>query len=166
MAKLDILQKSYLFRGLNAEQLQKLDSISREETFEAGRYIFREGDPAQCLHVVEEGKVQLQMKITAATQQQAVQQTTLEVITGGRMFGWSALIKPHVFTGSAQAVDKCKVVTIDGTKLRELMDSDPRVGYEIMCRLSEVVANTLDSARQMLVSERGLALLSQIYGKY
>ena len=82
------------------------------------------------------------------------------------MFGWSALIKPHIFTGSAQAVDRCKVITIEGTKLRELMDSDPRVGYEIMCRLSEIIASTLDSARQMLVSERGLALLSQIYGKY
>ena len=163
MAKLDIIQRCYIFRGLNAEQLEKLDPISREETFEAGQYVFREGDPAQSVYIVEEGKVKLQMKVATTPQQQVSSSATLDVINKGKTFGWSALIKPHIFTGSAQAVDRCKIITIDGAKLRELMDSDPVIGYAIMCPLSELIAYTLISTRQMLISERGLALLSQIY---
>jgi CRP-like cAMP-binding protein len=57
MAKLDIIQQSRVFQGLNSQQLQKIVSISQEETYATGRAIFKEGEPAQHFYILEEGKV-------------------------------------------------------------------------------------------------------------
>ncbi len=75
----------------------------------------------------------------------------------------SALVEPHTLTLSAQAMDRCKLIAIDAIQLLELMDSDPIMGYEIMSRLSEVIASRLLHTRQTLLSERTLACLSEVY---
>jgi len=163
MTKLDIIQGTRIFQGLITEQLHKLDSISREETHAAGQYIFREGDQARSLYIIEEGKVILEMRIAPLPKHRLSPQATVDALIKGDIVGWSALVQPHIFTFSAQAVDKCKLVALDGTELLKFMDADPVMGYEIMRRLSEVIASRLTHTRQTLISERGLALLSQAY---
>jgi CRP/FNR family cyclic AMP-dependent transcriptional regulator len=163
MAKLDVIQGTRIFQGLSTEQLHKLDSISREETYAAGQYIFREGDQARSLYIIEEGKVILEMRIAPLPKHRLSPQATVDVLIKGDIIAWSALVEPHILTFSAQAVDRCKLIALDGIKLLELMDSDPAMGYEIMRRLSEVIASRLNHTRQTLISERGLALLSQAY---
>lgn len=163
MTKLDVIQGTRIFQGLSTEQLHKLDSISREETYAAGQYIFREGDQAQSLYIIEEGKVILEMRIAPLPKHRLSPQATVDVLIKGDIVGWSALVEPHILTFSAQAVDRCKLIVLVGIQLRELMDSDPVMGYEIMRRLSEVIASRLTHTRQTLISERGLALLSQAY---
>lgn len=163
MAKLDIIQESHLFQGLSTEELQRLASISQEKTYEAGQYIFREGDRAQSLYILEEGKVILEMRIAPLPERRPLPQATVDVVTKGEIFSWSALVEPYILILSAQAVDKCQVIAIDGSQLIELMDSDHTIGYGIMRRLSAVIASRLTHTRQTLISERGLALLSQVY---
>jgi CRP/FNR family cyclic AMP-dependent transcriptional regulator len=163
MTKLDVIQGTRIFQGLSIEQLHKLDSISREETYAAGQYIFREGDQARSLYIIEEGKVILEMRIAPLPKHRLSPQATVDVLIKGDIVGWSALVEPHIFTFSAQAVDKCRLVALDGTELLKFMDTDPVMGYEIMRRLSEVIASRLTHTRQTLISERGLALLSQAY---
>ena len=70
---------------------------------------------------------------------------------------------PNIFTLSASTADKCHVVAIDGAKLFELMEDDPVMGYEIVKRLAKIASVRLKRSREMLMSERGLALLSQAY---
>lgn len=162
-ARLKGIQESPVFQKLSAEQLNKLADISREETYEAGQRIFREGEQARVLYMLEEGKVILEMRIAPLPERRPSPQATVDVVIRGEVFGWSAISRPHVFTTTAQAVDKCKVVAIDGAKLLELMGADPSMGYEVMSRLAEVIVSRLMHTRQTLLSERGLALLSQAY---
>ena len=150
MTKLAIIQGSRVFHQLNNQQLQKLVAISREETYETGHSIFKEGDPAQNFYILEEGKVILEMRLAPVEERSPSPLGTIDVVTRGETFGWSALVEPYIFT-------------INGAKLRELMDADPLMGYEVMKGLSQVIASRLSHTRQMLLSERGLALLSQIY---
>ena len=160
MGKLDAIRKSYVFENISDDQLHKLDSISHEETLTAGQYVFREGDQATRLYIVEKGKVELQMKITPPTSQRPTTQACVEVITDGATFGWSAIAKPHVYKGSVQVVDSCKLIVIDAIKLIDLMESDHDMGYEIMKRSSDIITDRLMLTRQLLCSERGLSLLS------
>ncbi len=161
MAKLDVIGGSYVYQRLSTKQLEKLASISQEKTYEVGQTIFREGDQAESFYILEEGKVILEMRIPALKERRPPPLATIEVVTKGEALGWSALVEPHIFTLSATAADRCKLIAIDGTKLLKLMDSDPTMGYEVMRRLSEVIASRLRHTREMLLSERGLALLSQ-----
>lgn len=163
MAVLDVIQRSQIFQRLRTEQLQRVASISREETYEAGRSIFREGDQARSLYILEEGKVILEMRIAPLPEHRPPPQATVDVVVKDEIFGWSALVEPFMFTFSARAVDPCKVVAVEASQLLELMDSDHAMGYEVMSRLSQVIASRLTHTRQTLISERGLALLSQYY---
>ena len=163
MTNLDVIKENYLFRDLSTAQLEKIASISQEKTYQAGQTIFREGDQARELYILQEGKVLLEMRIAPYPERSPSPSATIDVVTKGELFGWSALVPPNVFTLSASTTDRCQVVTIDGGKLTELMDSDPVMGYEIVKRLSKVIAIRLKRSREMLMSERGLALLSQAY---
>ena len=163
MSKLDVIQGNYVFRGLTSEQVQKVASISQEKTYEAGQSIFREGEQAQNLYILEEGKVILEMRLTTAPERPASPSAVIDVMTKGELFGWSALVPPHIYTLSASTADKCQLVVIDGSQLAELNDSDPVMGYEVVKRLTKIIMLRLKRSREMLLSERGLALLSQIY---
>lgn len=163
MTNLDVIKENYLFRDLSTAQLERIASISQEKTYQAGQTIFREGDQARELYILQEGKVLLEMRIAPYPERSPSPSATIDVVTKGELFGWSALVPPNVFTLSASTADRCQVVTIDGGKLTEMMDSDPVMGYEIVKRLSKVIAIRLKRSREMLMSERGLALLSQAY---
>lgn len=160
MAILDVIQECHVFKRLSSEQCQKLASISHEETYKAGQYIFREGDQARYFYIIEDGKVELEMNLPRHGAR-PVSKATIGVIAKGTSFGWSMLIGPHVFSGSARAVGECKVIALDGTQLLGLMDADHTFGYQLLKRFSEEVAHSLEATRQTLLSERGLALLDE-----
>lgn len=105
----------------------------------------------------------MEMRIAPPPRHRLSPQATVDALIKGDIVGWSALVEPHIFTFSAQAVDKCKLVALDGIKLLKFMDADPVMGYEVMRRLSEVIASRLTHTRRSLTGERGLALLSQAY---
>jgi len=163
MTKLDVIKENHVFQSLNGEQWQKIAAISEEKTYPAGQVIFREGEQAKALYILEEGKVLLEMRIAPYPERTPVPTATIQVVTQGELFGWSALVAPHVLTSSGITASKCQVILINGEQLMEMMDSDPVMGYEVMTRLAETIAGRLKHSREMLMSERGLSLLSQAY---
>jgi len=163
MSNLDIIKENYMFRELTKEQLAKVDAIAQEKTYEAGQAVFKEGDQAGHIYILEEGRVLLEMRIAPYPERSPSPSAVIDVVSKGEVFGWSALVPPNIFTLSASTADKCRVVAIDGPKLNELMEADPIMGYEIVKRLAKIAAVRLKRSREMLMSERGLALLSQAY---
>ncbi|MEU6712710.1 ATP-binding protein [Nonomuraea sp. NPDC046802] len=59
MIDIDELRKLFLFERLNDEQLTKLASSGRVETYPADTDIVRQGDPAECFVVLIEGEIQM-----------------------------------------------------------------------------------------------------------
>jgi len=164
MAILDVIQECHVFKRLSSEQCQKLVSISREETYQGGEYVFRQGDQAQSLYVVEEGEVVLQLDLAPSPGQGPPQWATLDIIKKGQAFGWSAIVEPHGFTTSAQAIQRCKCVAIDGVQLLNLMESDSILGYRVLKELSQVIASRLVRTRQALLTERGVTIMRDEHG--
>ena len=163
MVKLDIIKENYMFRDLKQEQISKIDAISHEKNYEAGQCVFKEGDKAEHIYILEEGRVLLEMRIAPYPERSHSPSAVIDVVSKGEVFGWSALVPPNIFTLSASTADKCRVIAVDGSKLFDLMEEDPVMGYEIVKRLAKITAIRLKRSREMLMSERGLALLSQAY---
>jgi len=164
MAILDVIRECHVFKGLSADQLHKLVSISREETYEAGQYIFREGDQAQGLYVIEEGEVVLELSLAPFPGQGPPQWATLDIISKGQIFGWSAIVKPHILTTSARAIQRCKCIAVDNIQLLNLMESDSILGYKVLKELSQVFASRLVQTRRTLLTERGAARIRDEHG--
>lgn len=158
-----VLRRCRVFQGLDDQQLNRVAAVSRVESHGAGQSIFREGDLADNFYILDDGKVLLAMADGQMHEYLKAPLAIVEIVNAGETFGWSALVKPHLYTLSASAAEKSTVIAIAGSRLWELMDHDPTMGYHVMKGLTEVIASRLGHTRNMLLGERGYALLSQAH---
>lgn len=143
------LSKFPVFEGLTDDELERIANLCREEVYEAGVTIFEEGKAADYLYLVEEGEVVLEMELELQPYA-SPKQTIIEVATKGEVFGWSALVEPHILTLSAKCTERAKVIVIKGSDLLDLFDSEPRIGHSVMGRVTQIVASRLKDTRQKL----------------
>ncbi len=61
MIPIQLLRKVSAFEELSDSQLQKLADLCGEETCAAGTTLFKEGDPAEQLYVLREGRIALEL---------------------------------------------------------------------------------------------------------
>lgn len=159
MVPTDLLKEYQFFNGFSEAQLAKLAAIAVEETYEAGSQMYRKGDPAKNFYVVEEGKVVMVMDSYMGPHRPPMQ-VTVDIVAKGEVMGWSAVVEPHQYIFGALCIDKSTLVAFEGTKLRQLMEEDPSLGFRIMQEMAKVIASRLNHTTIILVGERGLASLT------
>ncbi len=147
------LRECRIFSALSDNALEEIVSLAVEKQYEAGATLFEEGDSAEELIVLQEGKVALQMA-QPKIQMPIGRRITLDVVTKNEIVGWSAITEPYIYTITAVCLQKVKALSINGVKLRQLVRDDHHIGYEVLKELIKVVASRLDDTRQVLISER------------
>ena len=163
MAIIDILKSSELFEGFEMQYLEKIANLCRGGSFKAGMMIFREGDEATELYLLTDGQVVVEMDVCPLPNRPAIP-TAVELVSKGEIFGWSALVEPHIYTLSARCITRCTVLAIKGDLLGKVMADDPSLGYELMKRLAKIIALRLLLTRLRLTSGLGLTLLGKELG--
>lgn len=151
-----VLKECQVFAALTDAELEKIVSLAVEREYEVGATILGEGDSAEELFILQEGKVALQMTLPIAPAPMS-RRVTVDVVTKSEVFGWAAIVEPYVYTFAAVCLQKTKVIAISGSKLRALLHDNHRIGYEVLKGLIKVVDSRLDDTRHLLVSERLLA---------
>jgi CRP-like cAMP-binding protein len=131
---------------LSEPHLELLASLSRMRTAKDGEELFHEGDPQDYLYIVLEGRVALEIHIP--------NRGRLRILTveSGELLGWSSVTDaiPRR-TASARVVCDTRLMAIDSVRLNKACQEDPILGYRIMVRVANVIANRLVSTRiQML----------------
>jgi signal transduction histidine kinase/CRP-like cAMP-binding protein len=154
MLPIQLLRKVTLFQGLSDSQLESIAELCKEETYDAGALIKEEGEPAEQLYIVREGRVALEMSVRLWPEQR-IRQLTVESLNAGEPVGLSAMTASEVWTMSARAVDGCRLIVIDSDDLRHLMDSDPAIAQEVNRELSNVLAERLRYTRLSLTEYLG-----------
>ena len=98
------------------ETIRSLVPYMHAETHAAGEVLFRKGDPANRLYVIQHGHVRFP--------------EIGKVVSDGQVFGEVGLFAPHnVRTLSATCHDDCRLYTIKRDKVLELYYQDPRFGF-------------------------------------
>lgn len=152
----DVLRRCVLFSELTDTELDAVTGSVLEKQYDAGATIFNEGDPAEEILVVQEGRVALQITLPRM-EGQINRRITVDVIGKDDVVGWSAIVEPYKYTLTAICLQKVSALSISGNKLRWLLRDNPKVGYEVTKGLIKVVVSRLDETRQVLVSERLLS---------
>jgi len=149
----DTLKRSELFLGLENKDIEKIVGLPscRIVAYTDGATIFKEGEEASEFFILEEGKVSLIIGIRA-DESGGEQQTEWRTITRGGIFGWTALIPPHIRIGAAVSRGASKVVCINGRELRMLFDNDTQVGYEVMKSLVRVIGSRVWNIEKLLAT--------------
>ncbi len=136
-----------LFKDLPEELLAKLSTLCQERSFAAGETIFREGKLADQLHFLLEGSLVLKVQLTSRPESITVSAVNRKY----ESFGWSGLVPPHHYTASAICEQDCRVLTLPGAALMELLKQDSAAGFLVMQRIAEMIASRLHTSRQALL---------------
>lgn len=155
-----LLRECEVFAHLSEPELDKIATAVSIKEYDAGVSLILEGEKADELLIIDEGKIALQMSVPKS-ESQASRRLTIDIAGPGELIGWSALVEPHVYSFTGLCLQKVRALSIRGTELRWLMQDNPKMGYEILQGVIKLVASRLDETRRVLMSERLLTLQSQ-----
>lgn len=127
----------------------KLVSKSGDATsaVKAGDFIYKEGDPAGGMYLVEEGGVELVRSF-------AGEEVRLALVEPGDFFGDASLFEGSPRETSARAASASKLLRLDGPELQELVRRDPEIALRMIRRLSRRLAASLAARLSSEVSAR------------
>jgi CRP/FNR family transcriptional regulator, cyclic AMP receptor protein len=143
---IDALQAIPWFQELPADHFAKLIDLSCLNVLEAGQDLFREGDKEDCLYIVLEGRIGIEMRVPGRGKVRIYTAEPMDIV------GWSS-ITPVVRqrTAGALAVLPSRVVCMNAPKLYQACEEDHDLGYIIFRRLANVVASRLLTTRLQLL---------------
>jgi CRP-like cAMP-binding protein len=150
MEELERIVKEHLFfDGMDAELRTLVCGCAREVVFEAGSYLFREGEPADFFFLLRHGSVALQVR--------APERGTLTFQTVGEheIVGISWLIPPYRWTFDAKALELTRAIEVDARCLRQKCEDDHDLGYEMMKRFVPVLVDRLHATRMQILDLYG-----------
>lgn len=159
------LRYSELFEMVPEEDLARLVPLCTECFFPEDAVLFVEGREATHLYLITEGQVALQKSMRAPLAlPNCARRTTVTVCKPKEIVGWSALVEPYKYTLSAISWAPSRLIKIEATKLRWLLELHPEVGHKVMTSLSRVVSRRLRQITDTLTNERMLALIRLNHG--
>lgn len=144
-----VLAKHPFFSGLDPRYLELAVGCASNMRFDAGQFIFREGEEANHFYLIREGKVALEVSAPGRGS------LTIQTLRGGDILGWSWLIPPYKSLFGARATEMTRVVVLDGKCLREKCEADHELGYELLKRVTSDVGQRLDATRFQLLDLYG-----------
>jgi len=133
------------FGGLDRQYTELLAGCATNVRYNAGDYIFREGEEANHFYLIREGRVTLE--IFAPHRKPII----VETLDGGDILGWSWLMPPYVWKFHAHAIEATRAIALDGKCLRTKCEENHDLGYEIYKRFSQIVGRRLEATCYQLL---------------
>ena len=141
----ELLAEHPFFQGLSPQHLHMVANCAAEDSFDAGSYIFREGEQAERFYVLRKGKVALEALAAPRGP------LTVETIEAGEALGWSWFFPPYRWQFSARVLEPTQALIMDGVCLRTKCEEDPEFGYTFLKRLTQIVMHRLQATRLQLL---------------
>ncbi len=95
--------------------------------------------------MVQKGIVSLEVYVAK------VGPVTVETIGTGDVLGWSWLYPPHRWHFDARAVELTHALVLNGKILRNQIEKDHELGFQLMKRISRIVEDRLQATRLKLM---------------
>jgi CRP/FNR family cyclic AMP-dependent transcriptional regulator len=140
-----VLAKHPFFGGLHPRYLETALGCASNVRFNAGDFIFQQGDEANHFYLIREGKVSLEVFAPGRGS------LTVQTLTGGDILGWSWLVAPYKSMFDARAAEMTRAIVLDGKCLRDKCEADHELGYELLKRVTPILGQGLDATRVRLV---------------
>ena len=140
-----ILAKHPFLKGLEPRHLKILVGCASNVRFNAGQFLFHEGEEANEFYMIRGGKVAVQIQ---GAERGPI---TVQTIGEGDVLGWSWLIPPYRWRFDAKALELTRAIALDGKCLRTKSEEDHDLGYELLKRFAGIIVERLEAARLQLL---------------
>jgi len=138
-----------LFADLDEPTLTLLAGCAADVHFGADQYLFREGEAADRFWVIRHGRVRIELSTPAG------EGAVLHTIDDGGVVGWSWLVPPYRWVFDAHTSQGTSAVAFDAAVLRGKCHADPKLGFELMQLVAQVMRRQFESTRTHLLDMYG-----------
>lgn len=145
---LPVLRTIPIFEGLGFNDLKKIELIVHKRTFMPNEIIFYERQPGAGMYIIKKGLI----KLTKTVNEERVKISELK---DGEFFGEMSLLDEYPRSAEATAVEKTEALGIFRPDLFDLIESNPKLGYKILLKLSKRLASRLRETTEMKLKEIG-----------
>lgn len=152
-----------IFENLNNEELLEIVKTINHKEYIKGDVIFTEGNIANTLYFVNEGKIKL-YKYTKDGKEQI-----LHVLSEGDFFGELDLIKPSKYGFNAKAIVDSKICTLTKEEMKDIMMRNPEIGIKLLETVGERLAKVENLVQNLAtndVDSRMAYLITDLMEKY
>lgn len=144
----ELLAEHRFFADLDDEFVGVLAACAHEVHVPGGTVLFEEGGPAQACWFLRRGRVSVEVRTPRGV-------AVIATVGPGQVLGWSWLFPPYRWHFDARALEDLDAIMLDGPCVRARVEADPRLGYELMKRFTELSIQRLQSTRLQLLDLYG-----------
>lgn len=144
-----IIMEHPFFTGIEDGFCTLICGCAKNVHFEAGQYLFHEGQAADQFYLLRHGRVALQLM---APDRGAL---TFQTVGAGEIVGVSWLIPPYRWTYDAKALEFVRAIEMDATCLRQKCEADHDLGYDMMKRFMPILIQRLQATRLQILDVYG-----------
>ncbi|RMG54690.1 MAG: cyclic nucleotide-binding domain-containing protein [Acidobacteria bacterium] len=145
-----LLAEHPFFEGLEPRHLDLIVGCAINVRFDAGTFIFREGEEANAFYIIRHGQVALEIFVPQRGP------LTIQTIGQGEVLGWSWLFPPYHWHFDARAVTLTRAIALDGQCLRAKCEEDHDLGYQLVKRFAHIIMQRLQATRLQLLDVYGV----------
>jgi CRP/FNR family transcriptional regulator, dissimilatory nitrate respiration regulator len=152
----EVLRKASLFEGLDDAHLLEVISRARRKRLDGNQTLFLEGDRAQGLYMVIQGRVKV-FKMSPKGREQ-----TLMIMGPGEPVGEVAVLSGEAYPASAETLEPSETLYIPREAFLDLVTREPEVAMRLLSALSARLrsfASLIEDLSLRDVSERLAAYL-------
>jgi CRP/FNR family cyclic AMP-dependent transcriptional regulator len=135
-----------IFKELDEDVIDLVSPLVESVSCPPGTVIFQQGDQAEFLYLVIDGKVDMSFKPYDGIP------ITISHIGKGGLFGWSALVGSDKYTSTAVAIENVEAFRVHGSDLRRFCREHPEEGKDILERLADGVSSRWKDAHKQVQS--------------
>ena len=157
-----ILHGIPLFSELNPDELGEIVSLARSRSFGEGQTIFRQGDEADGMYVIERGRVRISARVLGESE------VELAVLGPGDVLGEFALVDRGGRSATAQAIEPSSGFFFSNRQFEVLRTDLRPAAFKTMRRISRELSERLHSLDREIDARSGAltvrALPSWVHG--
>ena len=142
----ELLRQVAIFKDLDDGELARVAEVCRNQTFQSGEYIFREGEPGNRLYLIVEGEVRISRTIPGSGEE------ALAILKPGALFGEMSVIDRSERSTDAISNGGTKVLTIARSDFELLLDFNRELAYKVLWSCVRVLSMRLRSTNDSLRS--------------
>ena len=123
--------------------------------FSQGEILFREGDPADAVYLLHEGRVRLLKRVRLV-------ERSVSVLRGGDLFGEAALLDGAVRTSTAVALSEGVALSLDRAALRTVVEKFPAISERILIQIVKRLREAEDQIEVLMLRDTQSKVISAL----
>jgi CRP/FNR family transcriptional regulator, cyclic AMP receptor protein len=154
----ELIEQCALGRELEGGACTVLGSFSQVRDLAEGEVLFKEDEDDGCAHMVISGKLAVTRRTGGGAD------AILHVIEQGDLAGEMGFVDGTPHSATVKALTAARVVSLDRKKFEALLDTNPRLVYDVMRAIVRRVHHTLRRMNLQYVELTNY--ISQQHGRY